>query len=440
MSVTDQQSTKTYEREAEATRNRLSSSLDELAASLTPGTVLDEVLTYARAGGGDFLRGLGKSASANPIPTLLIGLGAAMFLTGRGRIDGSPNGSGYGGGVLRHAAGMMRRRTSPDYADAGPEAHPAGPGYRAGSAGGGAGVGSASGASRAADAAMGANRSAASTVSRAASGVGTAAANAAGAVGSTASGAASAVGSAATATADTVGSAAASAADAVGSTASRAADRIRSGASAVGSAASDAASTVRNTAAAGMVAVGDVAASTSSFVADTVGAVGDSATAVAESASSLAGAASTTAAEHGQRLFDQTSRYARVLNERTRRLIQEQPLAVAAAGLALGAALAAALPRTQTEDTLLGKTSDEIKDTLAGAATEQFQRAKEATSRVVEETKSAAEKEGLSVATAANAVRDVGEKVKHVVAAAGSELTKDAKQAADEQVGFRDSA
>src|SRR3954468_16707354 len=117
MSLADDRSTRAYEREADETRRRLSSSLDELATNLTPGHMLDEVLSYARAGGAEFLRGLGNAASANPMPTLLIGLGAAMFLTGKGRVDGSAgNGStDHGASVLRHAADAMRRRSAPRY-------------------------------------------------------------------------------------------------------------------------------------------------------------------------------------------------------------------------------------------------------------------------------------------------------------------------------------
>src|SRR3954447_724206 len=97
MSLADNRSTRAYEREADETRRRLSSSLDELASNLTPGRMLDEVLSYARAGGGDFLRGLGNAATANPMPTLLISIGAAMFLTGKGRVDaGAGNGTGHG--------------------------------------------------------------------------------------------------------------------------------------------------------------------------------------------------------------------------------------------------------------------------------------------------------------------------------------------------------
>ena len=105
------------------------------------------------------------------------------------------------------------------------------------------------------------------------------------------------------------------------------------------------------------------------------------------------------------------------------------------AGLAIGAAIAAVLPRTRTEDSFLGETSDALKDTFAGAATEQFQRAKEATGRVVEEVTKVAEKEGISATVAADVVRDIGEKVKHVVTAAGAKMTDDGGQATSDASG-----
>ena len=52
-------------------------------------------------------------------------------------------------------------------------------------------------------------------------------------------------------------------------------------------------------------------------------------------------------------------------------LVSEQPLALGAIGLALGVALAAAAPRTRTEDELLGNASDRAKDEVAAAGREQ---------------------------------------------------------------------
>src|SRR3954463_8868697 len=79
-------SSRDIEMEAAESRRRLSSALDELTVQLTPGRMLDEAMSYAKIGGGNFLLGLGNSAKQNPLPTLLIGLGAAMFLSGKGRV------------------------------------------------------------------------------------------------------------------------------------------------------------------------------------------------------------------------------------------------------------------------------------------------------------------------------------------------------------------
>jgi len=46
--MNDTLTTRALDREASARRERLASTLDELSASLTPGRVLDEVLSYAK--------------------------------------------------------------------------------------------------------------------------------------------------------------------------------------------------------------------------------------------------------------------------------------------------------------------------------------------------------------------------------------------------------
>ena len=82
-------SSRDYEREAEATRSRLAKNLAELSDRLTPGQVLDEVLTYTRSGGGSFMGSLGSAARQNPIPTLLGGAGCVMFMAERMGLMGS---------------------------------------------------------------------------------------------------------------------------------------------------------------------------------------------------------------------------------------------------------------------------------------------------------------------------------------------------------------
>jgi hypothetical protein len=73
------------EREADANRAQLSETLDELRYMLTPGQITEELFSFARTSGASLLRSLGNAAVQNPIPTLLIGAGCAMFLSGSGR-------------------------------------------------------------------------------------------------------------------------------------------------------------------------------------------------------------------------------------------------------------------------------------------------------------------------------------------------------------------
>jgi len=56
------------------------------------------------------------------------------------------------------------------------------------------------------------------------------------------------------------------------------------------------------------------------------------------------------------------------------RLVNEQPLALGAIGLAVGAVLAASAPRTRQEDRLMGDASDRIKDEVKQAGEEQLDR------------------------------------------------------------------
>jgi ElaB/YqjD/DUF883 family membrane-anchored ribosome-binding protein len=54
-----------------------------------------------------------------------------------------------------------------------------------------------------------------------------------------------------------------------------------------------------------------------------------------------------------------------------------QPLVLAGLGLALGAIVGALIPPTETEDALMGETSDQVKDQAREVAEEQYEKAKE---------------------------------------------------------------
>lgn len=74
------------EAEVEATRSRVSNTLDEVQGRLAPGPLFEELLAFARQRGGtDMARNLARDVRENPLPFLLIGAGVAWLAFGRGR-------------------------------------------------------------------------------------------------------------------------------------------------------------------------------------------------------------------------------------------------------------------------------------------------------------------------------------------------------------------
>jgi hypothetical protein len=63
---------------------------------------------------------------------------------------------------------------------------------------------------------------------------------------------------------------------------------------------------------------------------------------------------------------------------------QEQPLVLAGIGFAVGAALGASLPRTQTEDQFMGETSDNMKESARSFGREQVEKAQTAAVDIAE--------------------------------------------------------
>jgi hypothetical protein len=305
-----------YERAAENNRRRLASTLDELAASLTPGRMLDEVLSYARAGGGDFIRGLGRAAGENPVPTLLVGMGAAMFLSGKGRIG---TGSGEAHGRRAEEPGTHSDQGTGHYA-----------------------------------------RSAGTTISEGFSA------------------ARSGIASAAATARNSVSSAGAS----VSQTASGIAEETAS-------TLSDAKEAIREAGAR----------------------VGEAASGLAKNVTGYAAGAREGMVDQGRKAVDQSSHIVRDLRVRGSDFAQQQPLIVGAIGIAIGAAMAALLPRTRAEDSLMGEASDSIKGAISEAASEQFSQVKEAAENVTAEAKASAAQHGLSAEGAAKTIRTMVDKV-----------------------------
>jgi hypothetical protein len=109
----------------------------------------------------------------------------------------------------------------------------------------------------------------------------------------------------------------------------------------------------------------------------------------------------------GKRLARATADYADELPERAGSLFEDvrdnlgdlfrsQPLAIGAVGLAIGAAIAASLPTTETEAEYLGETSDFVKEKASELAGEQVERATEVGQKVSKAVADEAHRQGLT--------------------------------------------
>jgi hypothetical protein len=99
-------------------------------------------------------------------------------------------------------------------------------------------------------------------------------------------------------------------------------------------------------------------------------------------------------------------------------LFRAQPLALGAIGLAIGAGIAAALPKTAVEDAYLGEVSQTVKTQAAEIGGQQVEKATALASDVVEAASAEARKQGLTPDGAKAAVDDITGRVGRVVGAA----------------------
>jgi hypothetical protein len=86
--------------------------------------------------------------------------------------------------------------------------------------------------------------------------------------------------------------------------------------------------------------------------------------------------------ERAERLRHAAQRGGQRAREEYQHLLQEQPLLLGGLGLALGAALGAMVPRTETEDRLMGEHSDRAKEEVKDKAQRASQEARESAERV----------------------------------------------------------
>jgi hypothetical protein len=135
-----------------------------------------------------------------------------------------------------------------------------------------------------------------------------------------------------------------------------------------------------------------------------------------------------TARERGASTIDNVGDYGRALTQPAAvldsardgltELFRAQPLALGAIGLAIGAGIAAALPKTDVENAYLGEASQTIKTQAAEITGQQVEKATALASDVVEAAAAEARKQGLTPDDAKAAAEDVKGRVERVVDAA----------------------
>jgi hypothetical protein len=121
------------------------------------------------------------------------------------------------------------------------------------------------------------------------------------------------------------------------------------------------------------------------------GAATDTARQTMDTAKSYASSAGNYAEQATRKVSEQSDRLIQQTKSMTRGVLQNQPLAILAAGLAAGAALAAAFPTTELEKETLGPVGEQASK----AAAHVGEQLKQATMKAGEKLKSAAEERGL---------------------------------------------
>jgi hypothetical protein len=182
------------------------------------------------------------------------------------------------------------------------------------------------------------------------------------------------VGSAAHAVQERAGEMASSMAGTARNAANTVADTASSAASTVADTASNAASTVAGTARNAVSTVADTASNAASAVADTArsaaSTVADTASSAAHTVADTARTVQHTTREQAHYLANQAKAQARYAKTEFEYLMDTNPLALGVVAVAAGAIIGLMLPRTQTEDRLMGETRDRLMDQAKSTAKE----------------------------------------------------------------------
>jgi ElaB/YqjD/DUF883 family membrane-anchored ribosome-binding protein len=339
-------SSEQLERDAEQARAQITGTFNELRNRLTPGQVVDELFDYGRQTNvGEFVRNLGRDVRGNPLPLMLIGAGIAWTMMGSGRSRQQP---GWGAGFRRSSADTASQAIS-------------------GAREMGAGVAD---STRRTTGDL--SDQARETISR--------------------------TREMRTSMADATRRMADNFSDQASETMSPAremggevADATRRTAHDFSDQASETTADLRERAQSGAAAMGEAASEARWRLAQTSGAIGEAASSVRDAASAKLGNAAATVRETAQSLGRNAATQSRTILD----FCKEQPFVLAGLGMALGAAVGALLPSSETEDRLMGETSDELKGRAQEFAAEQYQKAKNVAAAASEEAPAQAQRVGL---------------------------------------------
>lgn len=350
------------EREVEASRANLEDTVEALKDKMSVGQVFEEASRYlGDNGGAEIMNNLIAQARANPIPLALVGVGLVWLMSGRGtpRVSSIRSRGGYDRDYESLDEDEYRRT----FAEGSVYTGASHPDYSRNSGGRDtwSGRGEHSGSGGMFDSMGRRIHDARDAVSGAASTIGDAAGSVASGVSSAASAVASGIGA--------VASGLGSAASGVGSAASYA-----------GRAAYSAAETVAGGARSG---------------ADVAWRGGSS---VYRGASDV-----------GYDAYRGASRYGRGAQRTFSEVLESEPLIIGALGLAVGAAIGALLPGTETEDRYFGETRDRLRDDAESFARDKFEQGKAVVGEIYETAKDEAEARGLTTAGQGSIVEKVGE-------------------------------
>ena len=76
----DHKTSAELQREIDQQRNRLEDRIDQIQEKLSPGQLVDELLTYTKGGGGEIVSNLQRQMTANPLPIALLGVSLAWLI------------------------------------------------------------------------------------------------------------------------------------------------------------------------------------------------------------------------------------------------------------------------------------------------------------------------------------------------------------------------